>query len=402
MEAAERVQIEDVEVRAARKEALRVLARADISSPGPSLVSVTQRYVAATRKGVSAVDALEAACGLEGLLAPPAPLDSIRGFDDLAGPIRRGLDEESVLAGAYEILARRPEPPAPIVLGGRTYRRPSGPEYPLVIGCDEQLERIVTATRQLFFYEPAAQQNPLAECMDRAVLLHGPPGTGKSSLCRYALAHARELSARSGVPFRYEQFEGSDFSKWLGDSAKALKGKLARVREPSGVGMFLVDDYDLVVASREDPSAGSGSLAVTGQLMQELSGIRADEYGNVLFLATTNLRGGVDPAMRRRFTSLIEVPNFSRKNHYRSFLDARAPWLKDGLATYLVDASFDSKLTPALLDHVVRGLDRQRRGVPSMELFDLSPQERLSVYEQEYLVPTVADARRLVERHTAA
>jgi SpoVK/Ycf46/Vps4 family AAA+-type ATPase len=68
---------------------------------------------------------------------------------------------------------------------------------------------------------------------NRCILLHGPPGTGKTSLSR-ALAQkiSIRLSARFTETILIEVQAASLFSKWFSESAKLVNHLFDQVRIP--------------------------------------------------------------------------------------------------------------------------------------------------------------------------
>ena len=97
---------------------------------------------------------------------------------------------------------------------------------------------------------------------NRVVLLHGPPGTGKTSLCR-GLAHklAIRLSGSYAQGHLVEVNAHSLFSKWFSESGKMVMHMFARIRELLEDGdafvCVLVDEVESLAATRN--AAGSGS-----------------------------------------------------------------------------------------------------------------------------------------------
>ena len=141
---------------------------------------------------------------------------------------------------------------------------------------------------------------------NRVVLLHGPPGTGKTSLC-FALAH--KLSIRLSDRFvnggyLLEIHSHSLFSKWFSESGKLVSRLFDRIREmveddPDALVCVLVDEVESLAAAR---SAGTGGAAgepsdavrAVNSLLTSIDRLR--QYGNVVVMTTSNITGSVDVA----------------------------------------------------------------------------------------------------------
>lgn len=112
----------------------------------------------------------------------------------------------------------------------------------------------------------------------RGVLLHGPPGTGKTHTIRYLLS---AMEGRTGVVLT-----GTDYG--LLPSACALARRLA----PATV---VLEDVDLIAEER-DRRMGGGPLLF--ELLNEMDGIGED--ADVLFVLTTNRADILEPALAQR------------------------------------------------------------------------------------------------------
>ena len=137
---------------------------------------------------------------------------------------------------------------------------------------------------------------------NRVVLLHGPPGTGKTSLCR-GLAHklSIRLSGRYRQSHLLEINAHSLFSKWFSESGKMVMSMFARVTELLEEGdafvTVLIDEVESLSAARQAAVSGgepSDAVRVVNALLTQLDQLR--RFPNVIVLATSNLMGAIDPA----------------------------------------------------------------------------------------------------------
>ncbi|MFB0543301.1 MAG: AAA family ATPase, partial [Candidatus Bathyarchaeia archaeon] len=135
----------------------------------------------------------------------------------------------------------------------------------------------------------------------KGVLLHGPPGCGKTLLAR---AVATESEAN------FISVRGPEiFSKWVGESEKAIREifRKARMAAPS---IIFFDEFDALVPRRGMGISDSRvSERVISQILTEMDGLITLQ--NVLVLAATNRLDIIDPAVLRpgRFDRLIYVPS---------------------------------------------------------------------------------------------
>ncbi|KAF2879742.1 hypothetical protein ILUMI_26429 [Ignelater luminosus] len=136
---------------------------------------------------------------------------------------------------------------------------------------------------------------------NRVVLLHGPPGTGKTSLCR-ALAHklSIRLNNRFKRGFLLEVNSHSLFSKWFSESGKLVTKMFEKVtdilRDPEAIVFLLVDEIESLTHARIKCAGTepSDAIRVVNAVLTQIDYIR--NYPNVLILATSNMEGSIDLA----------------------------------------------------------------------------------------------------------
>ncbi|MFB6151095.1 MAG: proteasome-activating nucleotidase [Haloarculaceae archaeon] len=133
------------------------------------------------------------------------------------------------------------------------------------------------------------------------VLLHGPPGTGKTMLTK-AVANQTDAT--------FIKMAGSELvRKFIGEGARLVRDlfELAAEREPA---IIFIDEIDAIAAKRTE-SKTSGDAEVQRTMMQLLSEMDGfEDRGEVRIIAATNRFDMLDRAILRpgRFDRLIEVP----------------------------------------------------------------------------------------------
>eukprot|EP00934_Nitzschia_sp_Nitz4_P003643 Nitzschia sp. Nitz4//scaffold4_size323378//68616//69923//NITZ4_000631-RA/size323378-exonerate_protein2genome-gene-0.199-mRNA-1//1//CDS//3329553312//3633//frame0 len=156
---------------------------------------------------------------------------------------------------------------------------------------------------------------------NRIILLHGVPGTGKTSLCR-SLAH--KLSIRLGHRFPkailLDVRAHSLFSKWFSTSGKLVSTLFQMVRDmlqddPSTLLFVLIDEIESLASTRSTSSGGdpSDAMRAVNSLLTSLDRLR--NFPNVLVLATTNLTHSVDSAFLDRIDLKVHIglPEFKAR-----------------------------------------------------------------------------------------
>jgi len=171
--------------------------------------------------------------------------------------------------------------------------------YEDIGGLEEQIQEVREAVEQPLVN--AEQFRDVGIEPPSGVLLHGPPGTGKTMLAK-AVANETDAS--------FIKMAGSELvQKFIGEGARLVRDlfELASENEPA---VIFIDEID-AIASKRTESKTSGDAEVQRTMMQLLSEMDGfDDRGEIRIIAATNRFDMLDRAILRpgRFDRLIEVP----------------------------------------------------------------------------------------------
>jgi transitional endoplasmic reticulum ATPase len=193
----------------------------------------------------------------------------------------------------------------------------------------------------------------------RGILLYGPPGTGKTLI-------AQAVSKESNANFI--SVKGPEiFSKWLGESEKAIRETFKKARQVAPCVIFF-DEIDSIASMPGMESADSHtSERVLNQLLTEMDGL--ETLKDVVVIAASNRPNLLDPAILRpgRFDRLVFVGAPDRRGRLKIF----KIHLKDTPLAPDVDIENLADITEGYVGADIESVSREAVMIALRENFDV-------------------------------
>jgi proteasome regulatory subunit len=277
--------------------------------------------------------------------------------EEIKPGVQVGLNQQS-----FAVMCVLPSPRDPAVFGMEIEEAPDV-KFSQIGGLDTQIseirEIVELPLKRPDLFEAVGIEPP------KGVLLHGPPGTGKTILAK-AVANSTEAT--------FLRVVGSEFvQKYIGEGARLVRElfELAKNESPA---IIFIDELDAIGARRMD-GATSGDREVQRTLMQLLAEMDGfDPRGEVKLIAATNRLDMLDPALLRpgRFDRVIEIPLPNR--------EARESILKIHTSGMNLDQGVDLKAIADIADNA-NGADLKALATEA-GMFAIR-EERTTIYQSD-------------------
>ncbi len=182
----------------------------------------------------------------------------------------------------------------------------------------------------------------------RSLLLHGPPGCGKTTMMRVIAA---ELGRASGTRCKVAVVNGADLeSPWVGETQANVRALFRRLDAAGDAPCLLFIDEVEAIGRTRGSFAGHHSDKFLSTWLAQLDGVRGRR--NLAVVVATNRKDLVDPALLERLSSMeLFVPRpdmAAAREIFRVHLRNEFPVHDDGAG--------EAAARTALIDVAVLGL----------------------------------------------
>lgn len=212
---------------------------------------------------------------------------------------------------------------------------------------DDQMKHNLLEYSSTLLLFADANVNPNVINWNKVILLHGPPGSGKTSLCK---ALAQKLTIRMSNRYSFGQLveinAHSLFSKWFSESGKLVQKLFTKIKEmvedPEVFLCVLIDEVESLSAARKAAMSGtepSDAIRVVNALLTQIDSLK--QYPNVLILTTSNITQAIDLAFvdRADIKQYVGLP--SARARYAILLSCVAELMR---AKIIKDSASESEL----------------------------------------------------------
>ena len=198
---------------------------------------------------------------------------------------------------------------------------------PRLAGLDDDCRAVLDRFVFSILHPDLARAYGVDDNSSRRLLLIGPPGTGKTSLMRIVVSL---IAKATGKRCRVVIVSGAElYSSYVGETERNIRRVFTILNDYDGPAIAFFDEIDAIGRLRGNPS-GYHDDRQLGTLLAGFEGMQPSKAG---IIAATNRADALDPALRSRFASELEMPRpdmSAAREIFRVHLPADLPYRPNG------------------------------------------------------------------------